>query len=307
MPDLSKNPSRTIQRILDYALILAGAFIVAVGFVFFITPHRIVPGGVTGVAIVVHYLTPGVFPFWPDGVPIGLFCLVLNIPLLLAGTRILGPRFGVKTVVGTILTCVFIDGVTWLRHDGRVPLVEDVLLSCVFGGALVGLGLGLIFKAKATTGGSDIIAMIIDKYTRLQLGQLLIYVDSVIVLLGLIAFKDWKIPLYSWIVIFITGKVIDITMQGVSYDKTLFIISKEFGQIRDKIINDLNRGGTYIPGKGMYNDADKTIIFTVLNRRELAILEEYIHQIDPKAFVTVVDANEILGEGFKSLRDKISE
>ena len=96
-------------------------------------------------------------------------------------------------------------------------------------------------------------------------------------------------------------------MQGVSYDKTLFIISKEFELIRDKIINDLNRGGTYIPGKGMFNNADKTIIFTVLNRRELAILEEYIHQIDPKAFVTVVDANEILGEGFKSLRDKISE
>jgi uncharacterized membrane-anchored protein YitT (DUF2179 family) len=135
----------------------------------------------------------------------------------------------------------------------------------------------------------------------------MIYVDSVIVLFGLAVFQDWKIPLYSWIVIFITGKVIDITMQGVSYDKTLFIVSKEFELIRDKIINDLNRGGTFIPGKGMFNNSDKTIIFTVLNRRELAILEEYIHEIDPKAFVTVVDANEILGEGFKSLRDKVSE
>jgi len=139
------------------------------------------------------------------------------------------------------------------------------------------------------------------------LAQLMIYVDSFIVLLGLVVFRDWHIPLYSWIVIFVTGKVIDITMQGVSYDKTLFIVSNQFDLIRDKIINDLNRGGTFIPGKGMYNNSEKTIIFTVLNRREIAILEEYIHEVDPKAFVTVMDANEILGEGFKSLRDKITE
>jgi uncharacterized membrane-anchored protein YitT (DUF2179 family) len=257
---------------------------------------------------VVHHLTKGLFSFWPTGIPVGLFGLVLNVPLTIIGIKVLGPRFGVKTVIGFVLTSVFMDMLTMIvGENDPLGLAGDVLMACVFGGVLIGFGLGLIFKSKATSGGSDIVAMIIAKYTRLPLGQLMIYVDSVIVLFGLVVFQDWKIPLYSWIVIFVTGKVIDITMQGVSYDKTLFIISKEFAQIRDKIINDLNRGGTYIPGKGMYNDADKTIIFTVLNRRELAILEEYIHQIDPKAFVTVVDANEILGEGFKSLRDKISE
>ena len=120
-------------------------------------------------------------------------------------------------------------------------------------------------------------------------------------------FRDWKIPLYSWITIFITGKVIDVVLQGVSYDKTLFIISDKYDDIRDKIINDLNRGGTYINGKGMYNNVDRKIIFTVVNRRELAMLEEYIHSIDPNAFLTVIDANEILGEGFKSLKEKITE
>jgi uncharacterized membrane-anchored protein YitT (DUF2179 family) len=135
----------------------------------------------------------------------------------------------------------------------------------------------------------------------------MIYVDSVIVLVGLVVFADWKIPLYSWIVIFITGKVIDVVLEGITYDKTLFIISDKFEEIRDKIINDLNRGGTYIHGKGMYNGIDKTIIFTVVSRRELAILEEYIHQIDSMAFVTVINANEILGEGFKSLNEKIAE
>lgn len=291
-----------------YALITFGSFILAAGFVFFINPYNIVPGGVYGIGIVVHHLTAGTFSFWPTGIPIGLFGLVLNIPLTIIGIKILGPRFGIKTVIGFVLTSIFMDLLTMVfGENDPLGLAEDLLMACVFGGVLIGFGLGLIFKSKATSGGSDIVAMIISKYTRLPLGQLMIYVDSVIVLFGLLVFKDWKIPLYSWIVIFVTGKVIDITMQGVSYDKMLLIISSEFELIRDKIINDLHRGGTYIPGKGMYNNSDKTIIFTVLNRRELAIIQEYIHQTDPTAFVTVVDANEILGEGFKSLKDKISE
>jgi uncharacterized membrane-anchored protein YitT (DUF2179 family) len=147
--------------------------------------------------------------------------------------------------------------------------------------------------------------MIIGKYTRLPLGMLMIWVDSAVVLLGLVVFQDWKIPLYSWIVIFITGKVIDVVLEGVSYDKSLFIISDKHEEIREKIISNLNRGGTYIEGKGMYNMADKKIIYTVVSRRELYILEEYIHKIDPKAFLTVVDATEILGEGFKSLNEKM--
>lgn len=291
-----------------YTLIVIGSFILAAGFVFFINPYNIVPGGVYGIGIVVHQLTKGLFPFWPTGIPIGLFGLALNVPLTIIGIKVLGPRFGIKTVVGFILTSVFMDLLTMIvGENDPLGLANDVFMASVFGGVIIGFGLGLIFKSKATSGGSDIVAMIIAKYTRLPLGQLMIYVDSVIVLLGLVVFRDWHIPLYSWIVIFVTGKVIDITMQGVSYDKTLFIVSSQFELIRDKIINDLNRGGTFIPGKGMFNNADKTIIFTVLNRRELAILEEYIHQVDPKAFVTVMEANEILGEGFKSLHDKISE
>lgn len=291
-----------------YALIIIGSFILAAGFVFFINPYNIVPGGVYGIGIVVHHLTEGTFSFWPTGIPIGLFGLVLNIPLTIIGIKVLSPRFGIKTIVGFVLTSVFMDLLTWfVGEKDPLGLSEDVFMSCVFGGVLIGFGLGLIFKSKATSGGSDIVAMIISKYTRLPLGQLMIYVDSIIVLFGLVVFMDWKIPLYSWIVIFVTGKVIDITMQGVSYDKMLLIISGEFELIRDKIINDLHRGGTYIPGKGMYNNNDKTIIFTVLNRRELAILQEYIHKTDPQAFVTVVDANEILGEGFRSLSDKVSD
>lgn len=290
----------------SYSLIVIGSIILAAGFVFFISPYKIVPGGVYGIAIVIHYMTGGMFSWAPSGLPIGLIGLILNVPLTIIGIKILGPRFGVKTVVGFVLTSVFMDAITLVF--GEAPLVAgDALLSSVFGGVLVGLGLGLIFKSKATSGGSDIVAMILAKYTKLPLGQLMIYVDSVIVLIGLVVFADWKIPLYSWIVIYVTGKTIDIVLQGMSVDKTLFIISDKFEQIRDRIINDLNRGGTYIPGKGMYNGSDKTIIFTVVNRREMALLEEYIHEIDPSAFLTVLEANEILGEGFKSLREKLEE
>lgn len=305
MPFLPKDKVFSKRWLSDYFFIVAGAFILAIGFVYFISPHRIVPGGVYGIAIVVHHLTEGVFPFWPNGIPIGLFGLVLNIPLTIIAIKILGPKFGIKTIVGFVLSSFFMDGITYFRVDGNLPLVDDVLLSCVFGGVLIGVGLGLIFKSRATSGGSDIIAMIIAKYTNMQLGQLLIYVDSVIVLLGLAAFQDWKIPLYSWLVIYITGKAIDITLEGSNYHKALFIISKEHELISKKILNDLERGGTYLSGKGMYSNEEKQVIYTVVSRREVAILEQYIHSIDPDAFITIMDTREILGEGFHSLKHKI--
>ena len=305
MAFLTKDKIFSKKWIIDYLLIITGSLILAAGFVYFVTPHKIVPGGVYGIAIVVHYMTQGMFSFWPEGIPIGLFGLVLNIPLTIAGIKILGPRFGIKTIVGFVLTSVFIDGITYFRPNGNAPLVDDVLLSCVFGGVLIGFGLGLIFKSRATSGGSDIIAMIIAKYTRLQLGKLMIYVDSTIVLLGLLAFKDWHIPLYSWVVIYITGRAIDMTLEGADYNKALLIISKKHLEIKSKILFDLERGGTYLKGEGLFTGEEKQIIYTVVSRREVAILEEYISKIDPEAFITVMDTKEILGEGFQSLNSKI--
>lgn len=286
-----------------YALILLGSFILAAGFVLFIDPHRIAPGGVYGIGIIVHYLTKGMFAWAPDGFPIGTVGLLLNIPLTIIGIRVLGPMFGIKTVVGFVLSSVFIDVLhLWIGYN---PLVDDVLLSSIFGGVLIGFGLGLIFKSKATSGGSDIIAMIIAKYTRLPLGQLMIYVDSTIVLLALVAFQDWKIPLYSWVVIYVTGKVIDMTIQGVSYDKALFIITDKPEEVKHKIIHDIERGGTIINVQGMYTGHDKKMIFTNVSRREVHMLKDYIQQIDPNAFITVIDANEILGNGFKPITDSL--
>ncbi|UBM62776.1 YitT family protein [Candidatus Sulfidibacterium hydrothermale] len=295
MAFLKKQKVFSKKWLIDYSLIVVGSFILASGFVLFITPYKIVPGGVYGISIVLHYLL---------GTPVGMMALAFDIPLTIIGIKVLGPRFGMKTVVGFVLTAFFNDGITYFY--GYQPLVQgDALLSSIFGGLFLGVGLGLIFKSKATSGGSDIIAMIISKYTRLPMGQLMIFVDSTIVLFGLIVFKDWKIPLYSLIVIFISGKVLDTILEGLNYDKVLFIISDKFEEIGHKIIHDLNRGGTLFSGTGMYNHKEKQIIFTVVNRREMAILQEYIHSIDPHAFVTVLNASEILGEGFKSLKSKL--
>ncbi len=275
-------------------LILIGTFIMAAGFVFFISPYKLAPGGVYGIAIVLHHLL---------GFPIGLTALAIDIPLTLIGIKILGPRFGWKTVLGFVSLAVFTDGLSFFWGDAAL-VEDDALLSSIFGGVLIGIGLGLVFKSKATSGGSDIIAMILAKYTRLPIGQLLIYVDSAIVLIGLVAFGDWKIPLYSWIVIYITGHVIDLIVEGMNYDKSLFIISDKYEDIRTKILVDLNRGGTFISGKGMYGNEEKSIIFTVVSRRELAMLKDFIKEIDPNAFLTVVNTHEILGKGFKSLQEE---
>lgn len=278
-------------------LILSGTFIMSVAYVYFISPYKLAPGGVYGIAIVLHHIF---------GFPTGLSALAMDIPITIIGIKVLGPRFGWKTVLGFVSMALFVDLLSYFQGD--VPLVEgDALLSAIFGGVLIGVGLGLVFKSKATSGGSDVIAMILNKYTRLPLGQLIIIVDSVIVLVGLVAFKDWKIPLYSWIVIYITGKVVDLILQGANYDKALFIISDKYDFIKSKILDDMARGGTVLSGKGMYSEDDKQIIFTIVNRRELEILKEFIYEIDPNAFVSVMNTYEILGEGFKPLKESVEK
>jgi uncharacterized membrane-anchored protein YitT (DUF2179 family) len=264
-----------------YSLITVGTFLMAVGFVLFISPYKFAPGGVYGIAIVFHHLFD---------LPIGAVGLALDIPLTILGFAVLGPRFGIKTIVGFVMLSLWITLLEFTYgYDAFV--VDAPLLSGIYGGVLLGIGLGLIFKSKATSGGSDIIALII--------------VDSAIVLIGWIAFKDPIIPLISWVVIFITGKVIDIVLEGISYQKSLFIISDKHEEIRTKIIDDLNRGGTIINAEGMFMGKPKKIIFVVVNRRELSILQGFIHKIDSEAFMTVSDTSEVLGRGFKSLKHKV--
>lgn len=288
-----------------YSLIVLGTFIMSIGYVIFVSPLKLAPGGVYGIAIILHHL----FNF-----PIGLSGICLDIPLLIIGTLWLGPKFGAKTIVGVITLPAFIS--LWEKIYGYAPLIAlpgDPMtpdpaanfIVALFGGVIIGVGLGLIFKTRATSGGSDIIAMIIGKYLKhIPLGTLLIIVDSTIVLAALAAFKDWTIPLYSWLIIYVTGIVMDKVIAGFHSNKVVLIVSDHYEEIRQHIFDELDRGGTYIHGEGMYNNDEKKIIFTSISRKQLPILVHFVHAIDPKAFVSILDASETLGDGFTSLREK---
>jgi len=285
--------------IIDIIYILFGSLIVASAYVFFISPFKIIPGGVYGLSIILHYITQNVFSFLPDGLPIGTTALLFNIPLAYASYRLLGKGAILKTVITFVATSVFVDMLSLLY--GYAPIVAgDKLLSSIYGGAVLGVGVALIFKAHATSAGTDVISKILAKKMHIQLGYVIIIVDSVIVLIGLIAFRDISVPLYSWITILVYGKVVDIVMHGVSNDKAVLIISDKNVQISERIIFDLRRGGTFLHGMGMYNGIEKDIICSVVNYRELDALTEYVKEIDDNAFLIVLNATEIVGKGFKT-------
>ncbi|MDD2205293.1 MAG: YitT family protein [Bacteroidales bacterium] len=291
-----KDKAFSKSWILSYSYLIVGTFILALGYAFFMTPYKIVPGGIYGISIVLHY---------KFGFPVGLSALCFNLPLTLLGLKLLGPRFGVKTFIGFTLTAIFTDGLIMLFGSDPLQLHDEVLLASIFGGLIMGVGVGLIFKARASSGGTDVIASILHKYTKIPLGTQLMIVDSCIVVLGFFAFKEWKIPLYSWLTIFIMGKVADIMIRGFADDKTVLVVSDKNEEISKSVIIDLHRGGTLLYGKGIYTDKDKEVLFTVVNRREVTELQAHIFEIDPNAFITIVDTHEILGKGFKSLEEKV--
>ncbi len=287
-----------MNKVRPWIYMLLGAVAIAVAYVLFITPYRIVPGGVYGTGVVLNYLMPGV--------QVGTWGLMLDVPLLLAGLRIFGARFGIKTIVAALLTPLLMNGLTWCVGSdpatmlgGRVDLSDDILLACLFGGSLLGLGVGWIMKSHATSGGTDIVAMIVSRYARIPVGRALLYVDSMVVLFGLVVLGDWRLPLYSLVTIFLSTRVIDSVLEGGGSDKLLFILSDKHEQIKAFILEELGRGGTYIQSSGMYTESPKEMIFVVVSRREVVLIQDRVRAIDPRAFLIVVKAHETLGEGFK--------
>lgn len=291
-----------------YAYILVGCILFAVGDVMFVNPYRLAPGGTYGLANVFNTL-------WPWRISYYAFCM--DIPLLLLGTWILGPKFGVKTVVSTLLIVafVFLLEITWgyapLIHDGWIQnpdpkglnFIPDYFLNTLIAGLIYGLAIGFIFKSGATSGGSDIISMILSKYTHYSLGTLVLIVDSTITLTTLVAFGQLRLPIYSILLIAIESKVIDLVVDGFKTYKTLFIVTNKYEEVRSFIMNDINRGGTYFKGIGMYQGQERDVVYTTIAKRELTQFKKGIAEIDPDAFINVIDSNEILGKGFKSVHN----
>lgn len=274
----------------NYFKVLLGSLILAFGLVFFIIPFHVVPGGVFGLSIVINHLS---------GFPIGMLALAINIPLFIWGVRVLGSQLGIKTFIAMVLTSVSIDVMTY--YSSGKALTEDILVSSIFGGVIIGLGIAVVIGGNGTTGGTDIIAQIISKYTKIPVGQLFLLVDGIIVLSSIAIFRKIDLAPYAIIAIFSVSKTIDAVLTGLDNRKAVFIISREHEQIRDVILRDMDRGGTYILSKGLYHtDEDRNIIFSALSRKELARLQSYIKKIDPEAFLTVIDTHEIIGSGFKA-------
>ncbi len=272
------------DTIIEYFYVIAGAAIVAVGFNAFLFPNQVASGGVSGISTILH----GIF-----GWNAGIVQYAFNIPLFIAGVLVLGKKFGVKSLVGTLALPLFVI----LTEDWNAWTYTP-LLGAIFGGIFVGLGIGLVFKGKASTGGTDLLAQIITKYTGLTLGTSVLLIDGLIAISAAIVF-DIEKGLYALIGLYVTTKTIDIIQLGFSQSKMVYIITNKQDEIRDAIYKEINRGVTKIPAVGGYTKSEKPVLMVVVYQTEFTKLKQIIQTVDPSAFVIVSDAYEVLGEGFK--------
>lgn len=276
------------HNMVDYSLILIGAFLQALSYVVFLAPYKIVPGGVYGISIVLHYISKGVFSFFPDGLPMGATALCYNIPLMFLAMRKIGLASGPKTVVTFLLISFFTDLLSYFITE---PLVEnDAFIAAFYGGAILGMGVTFVFKAQSTSAGTDVLARVIAKNSNVKVSNMIIVLDSAIVLLGLVAFQDWAVPLYSWFTIFVYGKIVEM-FQSENPSRAVFIVSQNTAALKEVIVHKLGMRGTFIHGKGMYEGHETEIIFTIAERKDLPKLKDEIREIDPHAFVSSMHAS----------------
>lgn len=282
--------NKWFKLIVSYLFVTVGTLLLAVSLNIFLEPHTIAPGGVTGFAVVMKRLF---------GIPMDVMNLAINIPLFIVGVIVLGRVFGAKTLYSTILLSVFLK---FLPHS---VATDNVLLAAISGGVLSGIGIGLVFKAGGTTGGTDLAGAILNKYfPGLSTAKLMMAIDLCVVAFAGIVSKKIEISLYSIITLYISVKVIDQILDGISYAKSFFIISEKHDEIGKAVIKELDRGVTVFKGKGMYTGSEKDILYCVVNRAEISVLKRIIHEIDHSAFVIVNDAYEVLGEGFKRISNE---
>lgn len=282
------------RRVRDYAIMTFGILVTAWGLNAFLIPNRLAAGGVSGLATVFYY-------FFSDRygvtVPVGMQMLVMNGFLLVLGIRAKGWRYGARTVYGMVALSFAIDLLAPITPHLSS---HDRLLAVLYGGAITGIGMGLVFKARGNTGGTDIIAQLLVDRVNLGVGQLMLAVDAgVTVVAALVLGPD--LALYGAVAIFVMGTVIDLVQEGLSVEKAAFIICDEPGRVADAVLHQLGRGATGIMARGLYSAEPREMVFTVVSRREIGALKALVLAVDPKAFVVIADVHEALGEGFKEI------
>jgi len=296
----------------DYVFIAFGAAIMAIGIGVFLVDAKVVPGGVSGLSMAFYYLTGG-------AVPIGVMIWVLNIPLYIWGLKELGKEFGIKTFFGFTLNSFFIDffrgdilGLEMIRlQDTSVMkdlMQQDFLFMILIGASLLGVGLGIIFKFKGTTAGSDIVAAIMHKRYGIKPGMAIMVTDFFVVCLAglIIEIKDLAVnrsavtlTFYALFLLIISSRLVDALIDGIDYARAAYIISDKHKEIANAIMDQMSRGATAIKARGLYKDIEREMIVTVVTLKELSLLISIIKKIDPTAFVTVHNVHEVLGEGFR--------
>lgn len=285
---MSKNMYKSL---ISYILLTLGTFFIAAGLLMFLEPNTIAPGGVTGLAIVIKKLT---------GVEIFLTNILINVPLFIAGVYVLGRAFGVKTAYGTAALSLFL----WLFTIGEASYMatDDILLAAIFGGILVGVGIGLVFRGGGTTGGTDLGGAILNKLIPgLSIAKMMMILDLFVIAAAGIVDQKLETSLYSMISLYVLVKVADFIVEGLDYSKSFHIVTDRPEEISRVIIDKLGRGVTSLYGKGMYTGKDKQVLLVVVNRAQVSKLKELVMEIDPRAFIMVSTAHEVLGEGFREI------
>lgn len=280
-----KNP--VVRLICEYMVIAVASVFFAIAVSLFLDPNKLAPGGVTGIAIIINHFLD---------MPTGTLVLIMNIPIMILGIWKFGVKFFISTIVATVMGSVFIDIVA------KFPVAtNDMFLSALIGGILMGLSIGLIFKVGASTGGTDIIARLLKiRFPHVETGKLFILVDIMIVLASAIAFRDIELAAYAGICVFVSGKALDFVLYGGEGARLIFVISDKEEEIAQKFMTDLDSGVTYVNGIGAYTSADKKIIMCAMTKQMLPKAQDIVRDIDIDAFIIVTSANEIVGEGYKS-------
>ena len=282
-----KNPAAA-ERFFSYIQILIGSLLGAAAYPLFMTPNRIAPGGITGIATILNHLL-----HWP----VGTVSLVLNIPLFLIGYRSMGRIFAFRSLVATILFSVFID-VLPLQ-----PMTNDPLLATLYGGVLLGVGLGLILRGGATTGGSDMIARMVHKrFQFISTGSFLFAIDCAVVTAAGFLIGTTE-ALYALINIFLTAKVMDVVIVGFSSNKACFVISDHWQEISGRVLRDMGRGVTQLTARGAWTGMERPTLLCVISRSEIMAFKRILREEDENAFVIIVEAHEAIGDGFTALSD----
>lgn len=283
---MSKTKKLINEKTMILLRVVVGAAIYAAGFRLFMYPNNIVPGGVSGIAMIVNKLV---------GMPVGIMTIIINVPLFFAAWKLVGRNFMVGSLIGMLISSLVIDAID-LFIEG---ITYEPLLGAVFGGVMTGVGLGLVFAAGASTGGSDIVVRLMKiKYEYINTGNLMFIADCIVIIAGAIAFRSADSAMYAIICVFISSRLIDRVLYGFVFSKVCYIISDKHEEIGEAIMKRLDRGATYLYGQGARFGTDKKVVMCAIKPKQIVALKRIVNGIDESAFMMIVEAREVLGKGF---------